>query len=70
LQVIALPAIGKLVVRFLPRISGDLIILMSVVLIVSAGMLLYSVVERPLLKALQAVFLPRIDRAPLSASVT
>jgi exopolysaccharide production protein ExoZ len=69
-QVIALPAIGKLVVRFLPHLSGDLIILMSVVLIVSAGMLIYTVLERPLLKALQAVFLPRIERVLLSASVT
>ncbi len=69
-QVIALPAIGKLVVRFLPRISGDVIILIAVVLVVATGVLIYSVIERPLLKSLQAVFLPRVHRAPLSASVT
>jgi peptidoglycan/LPS O-acetylase OafA/YrhL len=69
-QVMALPAIGKVVARFLPRVSGDLLILTAVVVVVAAGVLIYMAIERPLLKVLQAALLPRIDRVRLSASVT
>ena len=58
LQVVALPAVGKLVARFVPDLPPDLLVLTAVVSVVAAGILLYRGVERPLLKALQAVLVP------------
>jgi exopolysaccharide production protein ExoZ len=58
LQVVALPAVGKLVARFVPDLPPDLLVLAAVVSVVAAGILLYRGVERPLLKALQAALVP------------
>jgi exopolysaccharide production protein ExoZ len=58
LQVVALPAVGKLVARFVPDLPPDLLVLTAVVSVVAAGILLYRGVERPLLKALQAALVP------------
>jgi exopolysaccharide production protein ExoZ len=70
IQVMALPGVGKLIAHLVPRIPGDLLIPIAVVLVVAAGMLTYAVIERPLLKTLQAALVPRFDRALFRASVT
>jgi exopolysaccharide production protein ExoZ len=57
-QVVALPAAGKLVGRFLPHLPGDLLVLMAVTVVVAAGMLIYRGIERPLLKSMQATLTP------------
>lgn len=60
-QVIALPGVGKLAARFTPRVPGDLLILVAGVLVVAVGMLIYTWIERPLLKTLSAALAPRSD---------
>jgi exopolysaccharide production protein ExoZ len=57
-QVMVLPAVGKLVARFVPDLPPDLLVLTAVVSVVAAGILLYRGIERPLLKALQAALVP------------
>jgi exopolysaccharide production protein ExoZ len=57
-QVMALPAVGKLVARFVPGLPPDLLVLTAVVSVVAAGILLYRGIERPLLKMLQAALIP------------
>ena len=57
-QVLALPAVGKLVARFLPELPPDLLVLVAVVLVVAVGMLIYRSIERPLLKMLQTALVP------------
>jgi exopolysaccharide production protein ExoZ len=57
-QVMALPAVGKLVARVIPDLPPDLLILSAVVLVVLAGTLLYRTIERPLLKMVQAAVVP------------
>jgi peptidoglycan/LPS O-acetylase OafA/YrhL len=59
LQVLALPAIGKLWLRLVPDWPPDLLVLIASLLVVMAGMLLYQGVERPLLTGLQRLLLPR-----------
>lgn len=56
-QVMVLPAVGKLAARFLP-LPPDLLVLTAVVVAVGAGMLLYRGIERPLLKGLQTALIP------------
>jgi exopolysaccharide production protein ExoZ len=58
-QVIVLPGVGKLIARFVPQTPGDLLIPIAVVLVVAAGMLIYTFIERPMLRSLQALLVPR-----------
>jgi exopolysaccharide production protein ExoZ len=64
-QVLILPAVGKLVARFVPNLAPDLLVLLATAIVVGAGMLLYRVLERPLLKRLQAALAP--PRAVIAA---
>lgn len=57
LQVLALPAIGKLWLRFTPTLPPDLLVFVATVLAALAGVLLYKLVEHPLQKVLQAALL-------------